>query len=435
MFHFLLSLFILLATVSCKSIRNAEDFPEEGKEMARVVSAFRVGFSLIEKDNVLYFAYYDGDHRMTLATYNTLNQKTEYCILPSEIGWDSHNYITMTFDKKGYLHLAGNMHAVPLLYFRSEKPYDIHSMKQIKAMTGKEETRVTYPQFMKSPQGDLIFHYRTGGSGNGSEIYNIYNVESEQWTRLLDTHLIDGGGKMNAYMNGPKLGKDGYYHMAWVWRDTPDCSTNHTLSYARSKDLIHWETADGIATELPITFDKKEFYVDPTPAKGGLFNPAVKLGFDSKGRAVIGYMKYDRNGNNQLYATRHENGGWNTRQITSWNYRWQFQGGGSMLCEIGLETPKCAGDGKMSVGFSHSQEGKGNIIISEESLEPLYRTEKKESLSSVYTAVRSDFPRMEVRFMRAGKYLMRWESLPSNRDRKPQGELPPPSPLILYKLK
>ena len=47
--------------------------------------------------------------------------------LPSQVAWDSHNYITMTADRDGYLHLSGNMHVAPLVYFGTAKPYDIHS--------------------------------------------------------------------------------------------------------------------------------------------------------------------------------------------------------------------------------------------------------------------------------------------------------------------
>jgi len=57
---------------------------------------------------------------------------------------------------------------------------------------------------------------------------------------------------MNAYCSRPALGPDGRFHMTWVWRDTPDCATNHDLSYARSADLVHWETGGGEPLKLPL---------------------------------------------------------------------------------------------------------------------------------------------------------------------------------------
>ncbi len=37
--------------------------------------------------------------------------------------------------------------------------------------------------------------------------------------------------------HNPHLWHDNWYHVWWVWRDTPDCSTNHDLSYMKSPDL------------------------------------------------------------------------------------------------------------------------------------------------------------------------------------------------------
>ena len=167
MFRFL---FLLLIPIwmSCHQEREYI-FPEEGVEISKIESAFRVGYSMIEKNNKLYMAYYDSAHQMTLAVFDLKTGQCDYDTLPSRVGWDSHNSVTMAFDKEGYLHVSGNMHAFPLIYFRSTEPYNIHTMKVINKMTGLDEKRVTYPAFMESPDGELVFHYRTGGSGNGSE--------------------------------------------------------------------------------------------------------------------------------------------------------------------------------------------------------------------------------------------------------------------------
>lgn len=409
--------------------------PEGGIEVAEVLSAFPVGFSMLVENGRQYIAYYDAQHQMTLAARELDSDKWEYKTLPSKVGWDSHNSIAMAFDKKGYLHVVGNIHASPLVYFRASKPYDIQSLEGIHHMTGAEETRTTYPHFMRDGKGEMIFHYRSGGSGNGFEVYNIYDPDTKTWSRLLDKPLTDGLGERNAYMQGPTLAGDGYYHLIWVWRETPDCSTNHTLSYARSRDLLHWETVRGEKTALPITLDKKEFYVDDTPVKGGLFNPGIKLGFDSKNRPVIGYHKYDENGNNQLYVTRFENGKWKRVQLTDWTYRWQFEGNGSMKNELSITNPVLIGDGRMAFGYDHIKEGVGQIIFDEETLRPVGKRPVPERYPAEYGVVTSSFPNMRTSVMYDGTYLLRWETLPTNRDRRPEGELPPPSKLMLYKLK
>lgn len=407
-----------------------------GLKIDRVVSAFPVGFDLLTAGRRQFVAYYDSCHQMTVAARGLDSDRWEYRKLDQKVPWDSHNSITMTTDRDGYLHLSGNMHGVPLVYYRSEKPYDIASLNRIDAMTGEDEKHVTYPAFMRDKQGRLIFHYRSGGSGDGYEIYNLYDPDTRTWRRLLDKPLIDGHGEetRNAYMQGPVLGADGWFHLIWVWRDTGDCATNHTLSYARSRDLLHWESIRGEAVPLPITFGDTVLYVDPTPPGGGLFNPGIKLGFDCDRRPVIGYHKYDGNGNNQLFVARFEDGAWKRVQLTRWNYRWHIQGWGSMPTELEISIPTVTEDGKIAFGYEHVREGKGQVLIDGKSLQPVGIREAPDQVPAQLRAVASSFPGMRVHTLLRGDYLLRWETLPTNNDRKPAA-VPPPSELVLYKIR
>lgn len=407
----------------------------EAIEISNVVSAFPVRYAMKTYKGCQYIGYYDSDHNMVIAKRKPDSKQWQKTIMPTKIGWDSHNYVTFAFDSEGYMHISGNMHAVPLIYFRSTKPESIDEFETIKSMTGIDELRTTYPSFMKNGKGELIFHYRSGGSGNGFEVYNIYDTETKKWSRLLDKPLIDGLGQRNAYMQGPTLGKDGYYHLIWVWRDTPDCSTNHTLSYARSKDLINWENIRGEKTVLPITFDKSEFVIDGTAPKGGLFNPGIKLSFDSKNRPLVGYHKYDNDGNNQLYVARFENDKWKTVKLTDWKYRWQFEGNGSMKTELTISNPTIVDKNTMAFGFYHSQYGTALVLFDQNTLEPKGTRDAPLQYPREYDNVWSDTPGMIVNKIFDGQYLLRWETLPSNRDKKPEGELPPPSKLMLYRFK
>ena len=134
-----------------------------------VPAGFPVGFSLLTSGNRQHVAYYNADHQMTVASRDLDSETWTKTHLPSKIGWDSHNYITMVEDDDGHLHLSGNMHCVPLIYFRTTRPGDTTSFQQIKTMVGPEELRCTYPNFMRGPDNELIFHYRTGSSGKGNE--------------------------------------------------------------------------------------------------------------------------------------------------------------------------------------------------------------------------------------------------------------------------
>jgi hypothetical protein len=244
--------------------------------------------------------------------------------------WDSHNYIAMALDAKGHLHVTANMHNDPLVYFRSARPADVHSLERVPVLVdARLEQRMTYPVFIQ--HGDrLVLKYRDGGSGNGNEIYDEHDAAANRWRALLTMPLVDGEGRRNAYFVGPRAGPDGWFHLAWVWRETPDAQTNHDLSYARSRDLLRWEKSDGTALELPIRLATAEI-VDPVPVEAGMINNNTVVGFDQRGRAMITYHKFDARGFTQIFVARREARGWKLRQVSDWqDFRWDFRGRGSL---------------------------------------------------------------------------------------------------------
>ncbi len=408
-----------------------------------VPADFPVGFCLLTAGECQFVAYFDAAHQMTVASRRLTEQVWRYTKLPTYVGVDSHNYVTIAVDDAGYLHVSGNMHAVPLIYFRGTRPWDAGSLTAVDGMVGRDELRCTYPTFMRGPQGELIFHYRAGGSGDGDEIYNVYDAATRRWTRLLEVPLTDGQGLMNAYMNGPVLGPDGYYHLCWVWRDTPDCATNHDLSYARSRDLRHWETRGGAAVALPLSLKTAGVIVDPIPAGGGIINGCQQMGFDADGQVVITYHKFDAKRNTQAYAARFEAGRWQIRQLSDWAYRWEFRGTGSMKTEISLSKPVAAGVGKLALPYRHITHGEGRMLFDARTLAPLGTEPMPPGYPAHLTAPVSPFPEMRVRW--AGdsgttpepgvRYVLRWEALPPNNDKPRTGKQPEPSRLVLYRLR
>jgi len=437
----LLSFWLAFATVAGAETKGKPQV-EMSLDISEVWSGHRVGFFLLTHEDRQYAAYYDQDRQMTVASRMLDSDTWQYQKLDSRIGWDSHNYIVMAIDDNGHIHLSGNMHCNPLVYFRTQEPYDIGAFKRIPTMVGRREDRCTYPKFLRGPENTLIFNYRDGGSGNGVRIYNVYNLDARSWKRLLDTPLTDGRGQMNAYPVGPSPGPDGYYHLCWVWRDTPDCSTNHDPSHARSKDLVHWETATGKPISLPMTLDSKGLIVDPVPAKGGIINGNTKLGFDSKQRPVLSYHKFDDDGNTQLYNARLEDGRWNIYQTSNWDYRWYFQGGGSIPFEIRVSPVVLDEDGSLTQAYSHAKQGSGLWKLDEKTLRPIGKVARQRRWPSELSKPESDFPGMQVKLQSDSgnsgdpeiRYFLRWETLGSNRDR-PRREVPPPSMLRLCKVR
>lgn len=435
-----LALFVILFAQFTVPARAVEVI--DSLDVAQVWAGHPVGFCLLTAPPRQYAAYYDADRRMTVASRRLDEREWQYTVLPETIGWDSHNSIVMTLDENGYLHLAGNMHVHPLKYFRTTKPYDAATFERVAAMVGENEERVTYPEFLDGPDGALLFTYRDGRSGSGNQIYNVYDASTQTWRRLLDQPLVDGEGERNAYFDGPFRGPDGWFHLVWVWRDTSACETNHDISYARSRDLVHWESSAGEPFAPPITYATCDV-VDPVPVHGGMINGGVRLGFDGEKRPVITYHKFDEKGLTQLYNARLEDGAWKIYQSSDWDYRWDFTGNGSIVFEIQVRPIEVTGAGELVLSWSHTKYGSQRWRVAPGDFAPLEQMPNPETMPAALRKVTSDFPGMGVRTRNDSgtsgdtdtRYVLRWETLGSNRDQAREKPWPEPSQLTLYTLR
>ncbi len=114
--------------------------------VADVWAGHPVGFDLLTTEKYQYVAYYDSGRNMCIAQRLLEENQWKIAQLPSKVGWDSHNRVVIADDREGCLHVSGNMHGVPLVYFRSAAPHDIDTFKQL-TMLDTNEMRVTYPVF------------------------------------------------------------------------------------------------------------------------------------------------------------------------------------------------------------------------------------------------------------------------------------------------
>ncbi|MGZ0656349.1 BNR-4 repeat-containing protein [Coraliomargarita sp. W4R53] len=435
------------------TIVSAAPIPEEPSELPtpRLISKQKidevwtghsVGFGLTTAAPYQYVLYYDTNRQASIAQRKLGSTEWNYAKIDTFVEWDSHNTLHLAVDRDGYLHFSGNMHVVPLIYFRSTRPHDITEFKRA-PMVGELEERTTYPRFFKNKDGDLIFSYRDGHSGNGINLYNIYDEKTKTWSRLLDTPLADGEGKMNAYILGPKLGPDGYFHASWVWRDTIHAETNHDLSYARSIDLINWETIDGTPIKLPMTIETPGLIVDPIPSGGGILNGSGKVGFDSQNRVVITYHKFDEEGNTQIYNARWETNEWVFYQSTDWDYRWDFKGGGSITRDLRHDVVTPADEGELALPITHNKYENGRYILDEKDFSILRiegATDAERAMAREIYTVKSDFPEMQrLKASDSGKspepnikYELKWEALKNFRDAPRPKPWPASEPLWLY---
>ena len=433
-FTLIISIVSISIFISCAEQKTTQVDSFDILPVDKIWAGCAANYKMITKPPYQYVAYYDSAHYMTIAQRKIGEKKWIKTRLDTRVEWDAHNYIAMAFDKTGHIHVSGNMHVDTLIYFQSEEPYDASTLKRKDSLIGNEEHSVTYPEFFKAPNEDLIFTYRTGYSTKGNQIYNRYNAETGTWSRLLDKPLVDGEEKSNAYLYGPELGPDGYFHLIWVWRTEFDANANCNISYAKSKDLINWEKSDGSPQELPITMSNSEV-IDPVPVYHGLLNGNTKIGFDSQKRVIVSYHKYDKDGNIQIYNARNENGNWKIHQATNWNWRWDFGGWGSITSRVGLSDVSLEGD-KLTQTIYVDTVGNQKFIVDEQTLKITDQIKIKKNFPDRLKELSGSLDSSYVHLIENtsdeyGIYVLRWETLMRNGD-KGYSFIPEPQPLILY---
>jgi hypothetical protein len=382
------------------------------------------GRCLISDGEYQYIAFYDGDHQMTVGKRKLGQAKWDFAELPERVGWDTHNKIVLFQDRKGYLHITGNMHCAPLRYYRTKAPGDIHTFEPIHTWTGDYEDRVTYPTVFKLRDGSIYVMYRHGGSGNGMRILVRYDDQTQQWTKTVPvlTNGRDRKPTCNAYPLGLLEDKKGVWHIAWCWRETPDVVTNFDICYAKSLDRgASWKGWDGRDLELPIT-PENAHVVERIAQKSGLMNGGNFV-LDGKGRPYVGYTRFDKDGHNQLYVATPVGNDWKIVQLTDWKHRFYFQGRGTIPERPPTPRISITADQKILVSYSNRYAGvpKGQLILAREQLLTM-----KPDQYAAERAVDSDPKIPNIRAVNRGPlppgftHYMQQETDSPNRDRKPE---------------
>jgi hypothetical protein len=199
-------------------------------------------------------------------------------------------------------------------------------------MTGKQENKVTYPEFYRMPNGNLIFLYRDGESGNGSLVVNQYDIKTKTW-RQLQSNLIDGEGQRNAYWQAC-VDTKGWIHISWVWRETPDVASNHDLCYAFSKDGgVTWQKTNGEIYKLPITASNAE-YAFHIPQQSELINQTSMFA-DSDGHPYIAtYWREEGATIPQYHLVYKTNNGWKKEVLDFRKTSFSLSGAGTKRIPI-----------------------------------------------------------------------------------------------------
>lgn len=412
----------------------------------------RVGQMLLADGEALYAGYYDADRRLTIAYRPAPDEPWTRYRVPGEdalVGWDSHNRVALGVDRDGQLHVAANMHADELRYWRTTRAGDLTSLTRVGTMVRRQvERSVTYPAFISTPGGDLVFHYREGGSRGGATYLNRYDPARQTWRAVTGGPLLDGVGGPGDVDRSPypeistTPTEDGFYEAVWVWRDAADATTNSRLSYLRSRDLEHWESVDGTPVELPVRYDTPGVIVDDIPPGGGILNGAAQV-VQTADHPVVVYYKFDEDGNHQLYAARpRSDGTWRTRQLTSWDGRADLTGQGTLAVPIGIRAVQETSRGDVRVDYAcGTPTTRASLVLDARSLEVLGQTPTPvaEYPADVYRPVTTDSQATRaatsaVRLGEGSSVVMTWQSQGTNQDR-PFDQTSPPLPLRVFDLR
>jgi hypothetical protein len=354
------SILILLAVLFCTCIHSQKLVPiDEGWAGNTINTVVFRKNSVVSFKNIQYASYYDSSGHVVLAKriHGSTNWEIKQTKFTGNIR-DAHNSISIMTDGEGYLHLSWDHHGNRLHYTRNVRPGSLELMDE-QPMTGKDETKVTYPEFYKLPNGDLLFLYRDGASGNGNLVLNRYHTKTKKWQRI-NSNLLDGEGKRNAYWQACVDNK-GAFHISWVWRESPDVASNHDLCYAKSIDGGNtWMQSNKKLYMLPINAANAE-YVIRIPQASELIN-STSMGTDEDGRPYI--VSYWRPANTkvpQFHLVHFDNNKWNVVQVSQRITPFSLSGAGTK--KIPISRPQVAVNGKNVFMIFRDQERSDKVSI------------------------------------------------------------------------
>lgn len=312
----------------------------EGYSRTSVNTAVFRTNSIVSSHGYQFVAYYDSTGCVTIARrkLGTDAWETTHTQYSGKVE-DAHNVISIMADGDGYLHMAFDHHGNKLRYCRSVKPLEA-DMGPLETMIGTDEDDVTYPEFYRMADGDLLFAYRSGASGNGNMVMNRYSVADKRWTRV-QTNLIDGEGQRNAYWQ-MCVDDGGTIHVSWVWRETPAVNTNHDLCYARSYDKGRtWQKADGTPYTLPITAANAEYAVR-IPQNSELINQTSMCADKAGNPCIATYWRSQDSDVPQYRIVWHDGSEWHAKQVSDRTTPFSLSGIGTKM--IPIARPRIAMD-------------------------------------------------------------------------------------------
>lgn len=355
--HFNISVSLMLLLAGCSPASKINTIANGFSETSINATIFRKN-SIVSHNDFQYVAFYNSASIVTLAKrkLGTTLWEIQQTRFKGNTA-DAHNIISIMVDGEGYLHMAWDHHNDPLHYCRSISPGSLEM--QLQPMIGTLEEKVSYPEFYRLANGNLLFVYRDGGSGNGNMIMNRYDVKTKQWSRIQN-NLLDGEGSRNAYwqMNVSAVGT---IHLSWVWREHYQVETNHDMAYAVSHDDgITWQTSTGVPYTLPIKESTSE-YAWRIPQNSNLINQ-TSITADANDQPYIAtYFQTKTDSCPQYYVIYRNNHEWKLSRVTNRKLDFDLAGAGTRSIPISRPQLVCNKDQLLMI--YRDEEYQNHVVI------------------------------------------------------------------------
>jgi putative BNR repeat neuraminidase len=126
---------------------------------------------------------------------------------PDDIG---HNQPTIALDGDGYIHVFASMHNSGWRYYRSSRPGDPTSMVNRSSEMPDQGGRFTYPNGLRTPNGDIYLIIRNFPVGRFYRWNNTSNTWSAVATFANEPNYV-------VYPDDVTTDASGNVHIAWEW--------------------------------------------------------------------------------------------------------------------------------------------------------------------------------------------------------------------------
>ncbi|HEO9207140.1 TPA: BNR-4 repeat-containing protein [Klebsiella aerogenes] len=230
---------------------------------------------------------------------------------------DSHNVYSLGVTKDGYLIVSGNMHAKPCRAVISNTAYDITAWTAISYTTSEE---VTYPRFVKYPDGITQAFWRQGLSAAGQYFSALFDDATRTFGPVFQIAATDLNA--NAYEQRLGVGRDGSLHFCFGLRvNANTADANRGLYYAKSMDKGQtWTNAAGTVNyPAPLTEANSEKIADIPIYSGYVNQNGGACDYDSHYHTCL--WQTDENNHTQIAHIWFDGTVWHEELVSKFDFK------------------------------------------------------------------------------------------------------------------